>query len=362
MIENIALTNFKCFDHISLPFSRLNVLTGLNSMGKSSVIQSLLLLKQSYEEVHGRKLNLNGHCVRLGWGKDVLYEKAETEQIGISVTDQGTMYDLCYDYVADADFLLPTKDIENGEKLVDLSRRLFYLSAFRITPQDSYTLTSRALLENRQFGSSGEFSIHYLNVFGSNSVKNQHMLLGDEDQNSLLRQVSMWMDYISPGTNVHVDIDEKIKISELRYSFVEGKDRTNRYLCTNVGFGLTYVLPIIVLLLSAKSGDIVMLENPEAHIHPAGQSKLGELLARATADGIQVIVETHSDHILNGIRLAAKTQILHPEDIQIMFFYKDSEDGGQHKVLFPKVDAHGHLDQWPEGFFDEWDNMLLQLI
>lgn len=362
MIKNVALTNFKCFEHISLPFSRINVLTGLNSMGKSSVIQSLLLLKQSYEEDHSRKLNLNGHYVRLGWGRDVLYEKAETEQIGISVVDRGNSYNLRYDYVADADFLLPTKDSDNVEMLADLSRRLFYLSAFRIAPQDSYTLTSKALLETRQFGCSGEFSLHYLNIFGSNSVRNRHMILGSEDQNSLLRQVSMWMDYISPGTNVHVDIDEKIKISELRYSFTEGKDRTNRYRCTNVGFGLTYVLPIIVLLLSAKSGDIVMLENPEAHIHPAGQSKLGELLARAAADNIQVIVETHSDHVLNGIRLAAKTQILRPEDIQIMFFFKDNEDGGRHKALFPKVDVHGHLDQWPAGFFDEWDNMLMQLI
>jgi len=362
MIENVTLNNFKCFDNISLPFSNLNVLTGLNSMGKSSVMQSLLLLKQSYEEERGQRLRLNGRYVRLGWGRDVLYEKAETERIGISVTDGGTTYNLCYNYEPDADFLMPIDSCNDGEKLAELSRKLFYLSAFRIIPQEQYPLTNRHALETRQFGNTGESSLYYLSVFGSNQIENQHMRLGDGEQNSLLRQVSLWMSYISPGTNVHVDIDEKIKNSELRYSFSDGNDRTNSYRCINVGFGLTYVLPIIILLLTAKRGDIILLENPEAHIHPAGQSKLGELLARAAADGVQVMVETHSDHILNGIRLAAKTRILLPQNIQIMFFCKDGQDSGRHKVILPKVDTHGHLSQWPEGFFDEWDNMLMQLL
>lgn len=356
------LKNFKCFEDISLTFSNLNILTGLNSMGKSTVIQSLLLLKQSYEEERGRRLCLNGHYTSLGWGRDILYEKAEAEYIGISVTNQGVVTDLYYNYEPDADFLMPTDEKGNMDQLAELSSKLFYLSASRIIPEAQYKLTSRQALEGRQFGNSGEFSLHYLNVFGSSRVNNLHMRLGNSEQDSLLCQVTLWMSCISPGTNVHVDIDERIKNSELRYSFSDGNDRTNLYRCINVGFGLTYVLPIIILLLSSKPGDVIVLENPEAHIHPAGQSKLGELLARASADGIQVIVETHSDHILNGIRLAAKKQILPPHNIQIMFFCKDNGDNGQHKVIFPKVDSQGHLSQWPNGFFDEWENMLMQLI
>ncbi|MCQ4437669.1 AAA family ATPase, partial [Clostridioides difficile] len=74
----------------------------------------------------------------------------------------------------------------------------------------------------------------------------------------------------------------------------------------NVGFGITYVLSIITLVLSAEPGDILIIENPEAHVHPRGQIELGKFLALASKSGIQIIVETHSDHIFNGMRLFIK--------------------------------------------------------
>lgn len=362
MIDSLSLQNFKCFEDISLSFGTVNILTGLNGMGKSSIIQALLLLKQSFESGDGDMLRLNGPYVNLGWGSDILYEKASSEFIDICVRSCTNTYSVRCGYASGEDQLPIVEQISNVKDFINLGRRLFYLSAYRIAPQHQYTLTTKRGLTARQFGPSGEFSLQYLDMYGSLAIEHQNMLLGEKDQNSLLQQASRWMSYISPGTTIQVNVNDSIKTSELRYSFIEGLKRTTPYRCVNVGFGLTYVLPIIILLLSAKRGDTILLENPEAHIHPAGQSKLGELIARAGADGIQVIVETHSDHILNGIRLAVKNQILASDDVHTLFFYKDVNDDHRHKVMLPIIDSEGRIDQWPKGFFDEWNNMLFQLL
>ena len=114
--------------------------------------------------------------------------------------------------------------------------------------------------------------------------------------------------------------------------------------------------------LTPQKGDIVILENPEAHIHPAGQRKLGELIAQVGQSGVQIIVETHSDHIMNGIRVAVKKQIVEKEKTNFVYFYKDSEDNYSHKCILPQIDKNGKFNKWPEGFFDEWDNSLIDLL
>lgn len=129
----------------------------------------------------------------------------------------------------------------------------------------------------------------------------------------------------------------------------------------NVGFGLTQLFPVLVELLSASPGDIVIVENPEVHLHPKAQQDIGELLALVASCDVQVIVETHSDHVLNGIRLAVKGRTsVAPDDVAIHFFSRDSD--GASRRLTPKIDADGRLDAWPEGFFDQFDQALAALL
>jgi predicted ATPase len=104
-----------------------------------------------------------------------------------------------------------------------------------------------------------------------------------------------------------------------------------------------------------------LIENPEAHLHPRGQARIAELLALAASCGIQVLIETHSDHVLNGIRLAVHDGKLSPEDVQLHFFQRRQSDG-QSLVVSPHIDKNGRIDQWPEGFFDEWDKSLEALL
>jgi predicted ATPase len=117
----------------------------------------------------------------------------------------------------------------------------------------------------------------------------------------------------------------------------------------------------VVACLSAKKGGILLIENPEAHLHPQGQTSLGRLLGCCVQDGIQVIVETHSDHLLNGVRLAVKKGELPSGDVAIHFFTRSVEKGDV-TVDSPKISNTGRLSSWPSGFFDEWDKSLDQLL
>ena len=140
----------------------------------------------------------------------------------------------------------------------------------------------------------------------------------------------------------------------------------------NVGLGISYVLPVLVTILTAMPGAIIIIENPEAHIHPHGQAKLGELIARAAAYGVQVFVETHSDHVINGVRVAVRDGILKPEDVNIAFFERkeqlkenpvdDSDMEIFSEVRNIQVDANGSLSEYPEDFMDEWNNQLMELM
>ena len=149
----------------------------------------------------------------------------------------------------------------------------------------------------------------------------------------------------------------------LRYSFAGPHGNTNEYRATNVGFGLTYTLAILVAVLSARPGTVLAIENPEAYLHPRGQVRIATLLARAAAAGVQVILETHSDHVLNGIRLAVFDGILPPEATCLHFFERRvTPETIYHTYSTPKIDADGRLDHWPEGFFDEYEQSLGRLL
>ena len=98
---------------------------------------------------------------------------------------------------------------------------------------------------------------------------------------------------------------------------------------------------------------MILIENPEVHLHPAGQALMGQFMADVARAGIQVLVETHSDHVLNGVRRAVKDGRFAADQVAINFFRTRSDDLPQ--VLSPTLDDSGNIDDWPEGFFDQFD-------
>ena len=365
MITNLELKNFKCFKKIKISLSNINIFTGINGMGKSTIIQSILLIKQSgkiFDE--SKELLLNGKYVNLGLGQDVLYEKADDDEIEINLSVDNASEKSIYGYSARRD-ALPVMDVNIDGDIESLYRtidRIVYLSAYRIPPRMTYGIENDDYLEKREFSKEGEYAVQYLKMHDGDTVINSNVIIGDGVNITLAAQVNEWLNMISPGVSPIIAVNQSARNVELRYEYIEDRNKTNSYKSVNVGFGITYVLPIVVALVSSKPNDIIIIENPEAHIHPRGQRMLGELIARAGAGGAQVIVETHSDHILNGIRVATKKGLANSRSTGIFFFYRDNDDSYAHKVIKPILGSDGRIDDWPDGFFDEWDNALMELL
>ena len=129
--------------------------------------------------------------------------------------------------------------------------------------------------------------------------------------------------------------------------------RTEWTRAPNAGFGISYALPIVVAALRAEAGGLLLVENPEAHLHPAGQSMIGGFLAQVAADGVQIFLETHSDHVLNGIRVAvADGRAAFPTDQTVVHFFRAEDDDGP-VLESMELDRTGQLSAWPAGFFDQ---------
>lgn len=365
MISNLSVRNFKCFDELSLPMGPLTLLSGLNGMGKSSVIQALLLLRQSWQQgLLGRgQLALNGDLVQIGTAQDALYGFAEEEKISLAVqfaTGRGGRWDLVYskdsDVLGRAQPSSGTEDI-GAENLFGASFQ--YLSAERLGPRPFSATSDYAVRHRRELGPRGEYTAHFLSLFGQDEVSLQQLVRPDASARSLKAQVEAWMDVISPGTRLSVTPYSSIDVVQLQFRFVSGRDLTDLFRPTNVGFGLTFALPLLVGVLAAKPDSLIMIENPEAHLHPRGQVAMGRFLSLAAASGAQVVVETHSDHVLNGIRLSVHSGALAPEAVHLHFFGRRQEgDHSRHRVASPRLDRDARIDQWPEGFFDEWEQAL----
>ena len=349
MIEKIELKNFKCHKKLSINLKMLNIFSGLNSAGKSTVIQSILLYKQSEKSI-SEKFWINGEYVSLGTGEDILLNGAEEDIIGINFIDssnKGNNYELVYK--SSDDYLNINIQNYNHDSTHYICTAPFeYLNAERISPKSTYDNNSSQIQENH-LGIHGEYTAHYLSNALEIALKSPWY-----NSNSLEDAIVEWIQHISPNISYQSKSIEKTELSQLIYSVASKPHRP-----VNIGFGVTYVLPVIVALLKAKPGSILIVENPEAHLHPKGQRKIGELIAQCANAGVQVFIETHSDHVMNGIRIATKQQQINYDDVGLFHFYIDE---GKHKYETIKIDENGKLDHWPEGFFDEWNIAMGEIL
>lgn len=368
MINNLTIKNFKCFEHLNIELSNLNVFAGINSMGKSTVIQAILLLRQSFEMgTIDKGLHLNGELTQIGTGFDLMYRNSDKDEVSIELSAEGNSTFWKYKYNKDSDY----QSIEStniNQEIIErtniFSPTFSYISAERIGPQRYYKQSYHEIYERNQVGFKGELFADYLAKRGlEDKVENKNVLFDEETNEHLLYQTEKWLSVISPGIHINPKQYQEAGLVGIEYK-VYGSD----YTPVNVGFGLSYVVPIIVSLLKAKPGDLVIIENPEAHLHPKGQRKMGELIARASAGGVQIILETHSDHILNGIRLSVKNRVISRNNIRLNYFYQKVESDlslGEivtHQKCSPVILDDGSLSDWPDGFFDEWDKALDELF
>jgi predicted ATPase len=451
MLTQIRVKNFKGFkEETAFPLRQLTLLTGINGRGKSTLLQSLLLMRQSLEHDDSTaQVVLNGSCVNLGSFNDIrnsnvsrnepiifryYYNHKETvEDIGLLKVNGFAEYyfneNLEDNMVAQIssilfsdEVILDCDDVVNGNKFSSTTYRLetvykksenpnefkknrfdfntvkqsnsqaeeekesgscsllnllpfagsikfnnerncsvsldsillhkykylwfnkiHYISADRLGPQEFYFQSTLKKFPN--VGAKGEFTTNLL-YKKKDDLINEELCLG-KDARTLATQTEEWLNEIFDGAKVEIPSSES-NILELLFNTSASKER---FRPANVGFGYHSVLPIVVSGLIAQEGEILIVENPEAHLHPRAQSRLARFLAKVSSCGVQVFIESHSDHILNALRIAVLDKIVNPEDLSILYFQQNSE---QPVVQIP-VQPNGGIEEWPEGFFDQMD-------
>lgn len=363
MIRKIELSLFKCFDLLKLPLAELTLLSGTNASGKSSFLQSLVLLNQTIlENESSQRLILNGNILKLGTVQDVVNKVHGRQEFSLVIVDDDSRHEWVFSgqreemsmsvrYISDVISSAPLRKlIPSSDSYIppicNTLESLTYITAERIGPKDYYLLEDRNLIQT--VGSKGEYAVSILYRFSGEIVESAITI--DDIPPILMRQVEAWMNKFFPGCGIEVTPISRMNAVTLG---VRNSDETDYHRPINVGFGLTQILPILVAVLSARPNDLILIENPEVHLHPAGQALMGSFLAQAASSGIQIILETHSDHLLNGIRRAVSRKVLTPEQVALHFF-RNSKSGLDH-VVSPQLDANGSIDSWPEDFFDQYD-------
>jgi predicted ATPase len=365
MISSLHLLNFKCFENQTFGFAPLTLLTGLNGMGKSSVMQALLLLRQSKMDglLDRAGLSVSSKLVDLGTAQDIFYEGAVQNHFGFQLAFESVgqaEWLFRYDPQADVAQLISPPPPQNIYQTSLFNDEFQYLQAERLGPRNAYAMSAYEVGQHRQLGGRGEFTAHFLALYGQSDMPISTLKHPKAVSSALKSQVEAWMGEISPGVQLSLSALADLNAVNMKYSFAQGGQVSNEYRPANVGFGISYTLHIVTALLAAAPGHLIMLENPEAHLHPYGQARIGELVARAAQGGVQIILETHSDHVLNGVRLAVHDSFTKPENVRL-YYLERNNDGTAH-VVSPSIDRNGRIDRWPEGFFDEWDRSLEKLL
>lgn len=367
MIKAISLQNFKCFkNQTSFDLKDINIFTGYNGRGKSTALQAILLLAQSIRHFDSLSWLVTKGCyLNLDLFEDLLTKGIEGEKIlsidlaselpgyeriGLRYQEKGEQIGSLIDFLINEESRFDNskmfgvnldKDTMSNyfypEDINDLFANVVFVSADRRGPS---LFEQKELLDKENpCGVEGE---HTLNVISR-----------DEELNAQINELTS---FIMDGGKIDIKgKDKDSAVLSLRYSTIDGQHQIKS---VNHGFGYSYVLPILAAALRCKDGMLI-IENPEAHLHPAAQSRLPQALVKICKNNnTQLFLETHSEHILNAVRLCT----LKPEfgishdDVSIYFFDKDFT------VIPLKLDADGQIDPWPEGFFDQQENDLAEIL
>ncbi|KEO72948.1 AAA family ATPase [Anditalea andensis] len=319
MITSLELTGFKSFVDEFIEFKKLTILTGLNSSGKSSIIQSLLMLEKAAKN---EKVYLPGH----GSLSELKNNYSSVLGITAKIDNKETISFIDGETLVSSEISFP---------------EIIHISADRFGPETSMPI----YVDSFNIGRRGENIFQCIDHYGDHELPSL-LLHEDSEGDTFLFNLRAWLGVISPNVSFVSKLEE---IADSSFATFNG------YRAKNVGFGLSYTLPIIVALFigSIIKNSIVIIENPEAHLHPRGQVEIARLISLAVRTEANVIIETHSDHIFDGIRIQAKN--LNSEFYKDVILYWFELDKNNNTITEEStLDKNGRLDNWPAGLFDQF--------
>lgn len=364
MLKSVSLHNFKCLREINnVNLAKINLLTGVNGEGKSSFVQSLLVLSQTWNSGKYDLLNpSDSEMISLGGFQQLLSYDANPREIHVGLSfdgESGGTFEMRYDesiqnsqygelcglkfngeeMLADASDMDGADDtdvkttsttpimgtLDSYPALMSL-KRMFYVSASR---RAAYRLLRKNLFEKGMRLLPDGFNVL------------QMMAAMAPDEKDLLRQ---YMTRIFDGATIKIEEDEE----NYRLHLDSQPESTHLYDPVNVGYGYSYVLTMLVSLIVARENDYIVIENPEAHLHPSAQAEVIKIIAEvASSKYVQLFIETHSDHIVNGALVAVNRGTLTNRDLEILFF-----NNGQVQNL--EITESGRIMNPPQMFCDQY--------
>ncbi len=399
-LSEIQVEGFKSLrDRVSVKLGALTILAGANSSGKSSLMQPLLLLKQTFEQSYDPgPLWLGGPNVIFSDIKQIFWTSAGQSTSSFAVKlgrDWENQVEIAFKEASEQGATTPIEvaactwqdsrgtlrlspgmsesAIEQEIANYDHPTRIAVGEKRDIEQYRSFIfliLNGLQHLPNgwRVFASLLEAIIHVPGLRG-NPARTYKRIGGktyypglfqeytastifqwqQEKSETLLSQLGE--DLYQLGLTDRVE-SRALGVAELELRVGRLKDRKAQDMVSiaDVGFGVSQVLPVIVALLAAKPGQIVYLEQPEIHLHPRAQVALAETIARAVNRGVQVIVETHSELLLLGVQRLVAGGELAPEKVSLHWFSRDDE--GVTRVTPAALDEQGAFGDWPVDFAD----------
>jgi predicted ATPase len=366
MITELSIENFKSVKKAEIKFGSLTIFTGINGMGKSSCIQTLLLLRQSF--LLGRLndsggLLLDGDYCKPGNGKDIFFYEADpSELINFTVTiSDSEVFQFSFGYDKDSD-LQPSRQIPDLLRLSQINLfndNFFYLNADRLSPERDIFPSSQSNILRGNLGKNGQFAAHYIASNQRKPLTIAALKHPKASTDSLIDSVEGWLSEIAPGIKLKAQFYPEINSTRLGYSYETDSGSTDEFKPINVGYGLTYVLPILTQILIAKPGQLVIIENPESHLHPGGQAAIARLLCIAAMNDVQVLIETHSDHIINGVIINIKkyfaTQSEGIDRRRVRIHFVDRALGqAMSEISLIEIEDDGRVRNAPKNFFDQF--------
>lgn len=347
MIDLLKIEGFKRFESQPFKLAPLTVLAGLNGAGKTTLIHALLLLRETSRVGGAGVVQLNGpYGLDLGTAEDIL--NWNSSELVLTATDSGGSSRFVYDKEGGEEMYLKISHAAPYVcKTFSSDPGAFtYLSAERFGPRSSVRANSLPV-DQLEVGVWGENSAQILEARGGKPA-NPARLHPDSEGSSLLKyELERWMSEIVRPVEISAERYAGSTVCALSFRSPGGTYVRS----TNMGFGVSYALPVVLAGLIARDEGLLVVENPEAHLHPAGQSRMGFFLAWLAGRGVQVVLETHSDHVINGVRRAVgEFGVLGAESAIVHYFSLD--DGVAPEEL--KFNASGGISGWPKGFFDQY--------
>lgn len=351
MITELRIHGLKSIKDLTIPCKSLNIFAGINSSGKSTILQSLLMLSQSAGS-NGENI-FDGEFLKLGSFDEIQSKLCGKENIKIGVSfenDSKTDIEISEEGIANIGDFESLEFKAKRKEFFDLSykKKFYHIPFDRIGVAETYPKNTT----KTKFGLNCECALSYYDSAKKEVLPQplEESLISTEDKNlrTLDSQVNYWLDQIL-GVKLRT-FDENPKSSYVTATY-EGLDGIE-YRPMNVGSGISYIVSILIVCLASEKGSTILIENPEIHLHPKAQSRLVDFLYMIAKSGRQLFIETHSDHIFNGVRAGIATEQMSANEIAVNFIHAEKNETQVEQILFGK---RGKIINPQNDLFDQFD-------